>query len=55
MYYFFVPETYMVKMRDGIELNTVVILNTTSPLPVVLVRTPYGTFPFPFLFPLQMK
>lgn len=46
-----ITETYMVPMRDGIELNTLVYLNSSSPRPVVLIRTPYGILlPLIYLF-----
>ncbi len=35
---------FMVPMRDGIKLQTVVItpINQSGPLPILLERTPYG-------------
>jgi putative CocE/NonD family hydrolase len=40
----FALSEYMVPMRDGIKLQTVVLtpLNQSSPLPILLERTPYG-------------
>ena len=37
-------EEFMVPMRDGVHLQTVVITkaNQTQPLPILLTRTPYG-------------
>src|ERR1700730_4343530 len=37
-------QEFMVPMRDGVRLQTVVITkaNQTQPLPILLTRTPYG-------------
>src|SRR5271163_4677274 len=37
-------QEFMVPMRDGVRLQTVVIAkaNQTEPLPILLTRTPYG-------------
>src|ERR1700744_5956643 len=37
-------QEFMVPMRDGIHLQTVIITkaNQTQPLPILLTRTPYG-------------
>ena len=37
-------KTYMIAMRDGIKLNTVVFIpdHITTPLPILIQRTPYG-------------
>ncbi len=39
-------DEYMVPMRDGVHLQTVVIhrADQTQPLPILLTRTPYGVF-----------
>ena len=39
-------QEFMVPMRDGVHLQTVVITkaNQTQPLPILLTRTPYGIF-----------
>ena len=54
--------TEMVPMRDGVKLNTIIVTRRglesggPSPLPVLLVRTPYGAdgptsrFPGPYRF-----
>lgn len=40
----YVKKTYMIPMRDGIKLYTIVLLptTTTAPLPFLMERTPYG-------------
>jgi hypothetical protein len=40
---------YMVPMRDGVKLYTIVytLKDTSVPLPFMLVRTPYGIGPYP--------
>ena len=52
--------TEMVPMRDGVKLNTIIVtrrgLDSGTPLPILLVRTPYGAdgpasrFPGPYRF-----
>ena len=46
----YTKKTYMIPMRDGIKLFTVVLTPTqpTNPLPFLIQRTPYGAdFPLP--------
>src|SRR5688572_27127116 len=40
----YTKKTYMIPMRDGVKLYTVVLspLNNTKPLPILIRRTPYG-------------
>src|SRR5689334_7434895 len=38
---------FMIPMRDGIKLHTVIVtpVDAKSPLPILIQRTPYGAFP----------
>jgi putative CocE/NonD family hydrolase len=40
----YTQKTYMVPMRDGVKLHTVVLspVGATAPLPILIERTPYG-------------
>ena len=51
----YTKKTYMIPMRDGVKLFTVVLAPTqrTKPVPFLIQRTPYGA-EFPLRTPIQV-